>query len=34
MPGNPNWNPSTDVDENGIVNMLDLYIAAIHYGQA
>ncbi|MEM4713386.1 MAG: hypothetical protein QXQ61_02425 [Candidatus Bathyarchaeia archaeon] len=27
------WDPWMDVDENGIVNMLDLYIAAIHFGE-
>ena len=32
-PGDSNWNPNTDVLENGVVGLADLVILTTHYGQ-
>jgi hypothetical protein len=32
-PGDPNWNPNADIDNNGVVGLSDLVILALHYGQ-
>jgi hypothetical protein len=32
-PGDPNWNPDTDFDENGVINILDLVRVTINYGR-
>ena len=32
-PGNSNWNPNADLDNNGIVNMKDIALVARHFGQ-
>ena len=32
-PGYSNWNPNADIDDNGIVDLPDLVILALHYGQ-
>jgi hypothetical protein len=31
--GDPSYVANYDIDDNGTINMLDLYIAAIHFGQ-
>jgi hypothetical protein len=32
-PGDPNWNPTADIDNSGVVGLSDLVILALHYGQ-
>jgi hypothetical protein len=32
-PGDPNWNPNADLDNNGVIGLTDLVTLAIHYGQ-
>jgi hypothetical protein len=32
-PGDANWNPNSDIDNNGVVGLSDLVILAVHYGQ-
>jgi hypothetical protein len=32
-PNNPHWNPNADVNNDGVVNMLDAVIMANHFGQ-
>jgi len=32
-PASPNWNPNADLNKDGVVNLLDLYILASEYGQ-
>jgi hypothetical protein len=32
-PRKPDWNPHCDIDGNGIINMLDLYIVATRFGE-
>jgi outer membrane protein assembly factor BamB len=33
VPGNPNWNPNADIDNNDSVGLTDLVTLAQHYGQ-
>jgi hypothetical protein len=32
-PNNSNWNPNTDLNNDGLVNMKDIALAARHFGQ-
>ena len=32
-PGDPNWNPNADLDNNNIINILDIAKAAVNYGK-
>jgi hypothetical protein len=32
-PSSPNWNPNADVDNNGVVNMIDIAIAILNFNQ-
>jgi hypothetical protein len=32
-PGSPNWKPNTDVDNNGVVNMIDIDIALLNFNK-
>jgi hypothetical protein len=32
-PGDPNWNPNADLDNNRVIGLTDLVTLAIHYGQ-
>jgi len=32
-PSSPNWNPNADVDNNGVVSMIDIAIAILNYNQ-
>jgi hypothetical protein len=32
-PGNPNWNPYVDFDNNGFINIIDVSIVALDYGK-
>jgi len=32
-PGDSNWNPNADIDNNGVIGLSDLVILAQHYGQ-
>jgi hypothetical protein len=32
-PSSSNWNPNADVDNNGVVNMIDIAIAILNYNK-
>jgi hypothetical protein len=32
-PGSPKWNPNADINNDGVVNMLDFQIVKIHVGE-
>jgi len=34
IPGMPGWNVNCDVNNNGKVNIVDVYIVAKHFGQS
>jgi hypothetical protein len=33
-PEDPEWNENLDLNQNGVVNLLDLFIVAKNYGRA
>jgi len=33
QPASPNWNPNADINNDGVVNLVDLVIVAQHYGE-
>lgn len=33
MLGSPNWNPNADLDDNGIVNIIDVFKVAREFGR-